>query len=148
MRRNSISAVLVLAIVLTTVFVFSHGATAGQFKRLNTETLAVGAQISAHASPLNTGAAMEMDTYEFKTAAAGGSYRGRILTNSTGQTLNLKVIGTNGLIVASCSAVNAGTCNTATLSLVGNLLFLVIIATQNGAPVNAGAHYSMAVQRQ
>jgi hypothetical protein len=135
-----------LAVALATVVCLStEPATGGQFKRLNASTLAAGAQITAFASPVNQGAAMEMDVYEYLSAAA--SYRCRILRNATGRTLNLRRIGVNGTITASCAAPPAGTCNLPFALHVGNLLFQCTVATQNGAPVPIGSQYVIAVQR-
>jgi hypothetical protein len=117
----------------------------GQFKRLNAATLATGAETSVFASPQNQGAAMEMDGYEYLSAAA--SYRCRILRNATGRTLNLRRIGVNGTIGGSCSAAPGGTCDLPFVVHAGNLLFQCTVATQGGAPVSAGAQYIFAVQR-
>jgi hypothetical protein len=148
MQRSSMLAMVGLTVVLAMVFGFGGDALAGQFKTLNTAGLAVGAQVDAHSSPKNTGAAMEMEVYEWQTTAAGGNYRCRILSNTTGRTLNLREIGVNGTIVGSCAAVNGGTCNTPTLGHGGNLKFMCIVSTANGQPVSSTAHYVMAVQRQ
>lgn len=148
MWHKLVSGILVVASVVALVLVSGRDASAGQFKRLNAQNLTVGQLLAVHASPLNQGNAMEMDTYEVLSATAGGAYRFRITSNATGQTLNLKVIGVNGTIVGSCSAPNGSSCLTPTLTLVGNLLFQVIVATNNGAPVLANAHYTFAVQRQ
>src|SRR5581483_1441227 len=144
MRKNIISGALLLATAVIAVLALYGQTIAGQFKRLNASTLAVGAQITAHASPVNQGNAMEMDTYEFLVAPAGGNYRCRIVSNSTGQTLNLRLIGVDGTIASSCAAPNGGTCNTGTFALVGNLLFQCLVSTHNGAPVVGGAHYIFA----
>lgn len=122
-------------------------ATAGQFKRLDASSLAVGGQIAALASPQNQGAAMEMDVFEFQTPAAGGSFRCRILSNTTGQTLNLRFMGVNGTIISSCAAANNGSCDAGTFSLVGNLLFQCLVATGNGTPVITDARYTLVVER-
>lgn len=134
-------------LLATALLALADTAQAGQFKRLNASGLAVGGQIAALASPQNQGAAMEMDVYEFQTPTNGGSFRCRILTNTTGQTLNLRFIGVNGTIIASCAAANNGSCDAGTFSLVGNLLFQCLVATQNGAPVIADARYTFVVER-
>jgi hypothetical protein len=138
--RFGLAVALAAALCLST-----DPAIGGQFKRLNASVLAAGAQISAFASPQNQGAAMEMDVYEYLSAAA--SYRCRILRNATGRTLNLRRIGVNGTVGASCAAPPLGTCDLPFASHGGNLLFQCIVATQNGAPVVAGAQYVVAVQR-
>ena len=148
MQHASMLAIVGLTVVCTMVFGLSGDALAGQFKTLNTAGLGVGAQVSAHSSPKNTGAAMEMEVYEWPTAAAGGSYRCRLLSNTSGVTLNLREIGVNGTIVGSCAAANGGTCDTPTLGHAGNLKFMCIVSSANGQPVSASAHYIIAVQRQ
>jgi hypothetical protein len=148
MQRASMLAMVGLTVVFAMVFGLGGDAVAGQFKTLNTAGLAVGAQISAHSSPKNTGAAMEMEVYEWPTAAGGGSYRCRILSNTSGVTLNLREIGVNGTVVGSCAAANGGTCDTPTLGHVGNLKFMCIVSSANGQPVSSTAHYIIAVQRQ
>ena len=70
MRRASMLAMVGLTVVCAMVIGLGGDALAGQFKTLNTAGLAVGAQVSAHSSPKNTGAAMEMEVYEWPTAAA------------------------------------------------------------------------------
>jgi hypothetical protein len=148
MRRNLVSGILTLALLLTAAVAFLGDAEAGQFKRLNgTAALPLNAQLAVHASPVNQGAAMEMDTYEFLSAPAGARYRARIISNGTGRTLNVRFIGVNGTIVGSCAAVSFGVCDTPSFLLAGNLLFQVIVATGNGSPVVANAHYILAIQR-
>jgi hypothetical protein len=128
---------------------FAAETNAGQFKRMTgSSALAVNGQISAQASPRNQGAAMEMDVYEWQSQAAGAaSYRCRITSNTTGRTLNLRLIGVNGTIISSCSAVNLGTCNTGTFGVVANLLFQCTVSTANGSPVGGAAQYTFAIQR-
>lgn len=148
MRRTVVSGLLTLTLVLTAVVGFRGEAEAGQFKRLNgTATLPVGGQVIVHASPVNQGLAMEMDTYEFLSRPAGAQYRIRILANATGRALNVSFIGVNATIITRCTTAVNGLCNTPAIGLVGNLLFQAIVATQNGAPVAAGAHYVIAIQR-
>ncbi|HXH08477.1 MAG TPA: hypothetical protein VNP04_01695 [Alphaproteobacteria bacterium] len=148
MLRTSMVVMLGLTVALATVFGLHGEALAGQFKTLNTAGLGVGGSISAHSSPKNFGQAMEMEVYEWPTASTGGNYRCQITSNSTGQTLNLRLIGVNGTIISSCAAANGGTCSTPTAALVGNLKFMCLVATQFGAPVSSSAHYVIAVQRQ
>lgn len=50
------------------------------------------ALIAFHANPVNQGAAMQMDSYEVQTPSTGGSYRFRIVTDSTSRTLNLRKV--------------------------------------------------------
>jgi hypothetical protein len=142
-------ALWVIGFWLAAAMMFAAETNAGQFKRMTgSSTLAVNGSISAHASPRNQGAAMEMDTYEWQSQAAGAaSYRCRITSNTTGRTLNLRFIGVNGTIVSSCSAVNLGTCDTGTFAVVSNLLFQCLVSTANGSPVSGTAHYIFAVQR-
>jgi hypothetical protein len=149
MTRKYKSAVWITSFWLTAAILFTGETNAGQFKRMTgSSTLAVNGNLAAHASPRNQGAAMEMDTYEWQSQIAGAaSYRCRITSNTTGQTLNLKFLGVNGTVVDSCSAVNNGTCNTGTHGLVANLLFQCVTSTANGNPVNGTAHYIFAVRR-
>ena len=134
-----------LAVGGTTLLVGTT-ALAGQFKRLDASTLAPGAQVTALASPQNQGAAMEMDAYEYQSAAT--SYRCRITFNNTGEALNLRVIGVNGAVAFSCATPVNGTCDTPFVGHAGNLLFQCLVATGNGSPVAAGSAYGFAVQRQ
>ena len=118
---------------------------AGQFKRFNASGLALGGQVYAWASPLNQGAAMEMDVYEYLSAAT--SYRCRILYNNTGRQLTLARLGVNGAIQASCTTPVNGTCDLPYVLHAGGLLFQCLVATGNGAPVGAGSLYAIAIQR-
>jgi hypothetical protein len=129
-----------------TTLLFGTTALAGQFKRLDASSLAPGAQVSALASPQNQGAAMQMDAYEYLSAAA--SYRCRITFNSTGEALNLRVIGVNGTVAFSCTTAVNGTCDTPFVAHAGDLLFQCLVATGNGSPVAAGSAYVFGVQRQ
>jgi len=149
MTRKHKSGLWIIGFWLTAAILFTGETSAGQFKRMTgSSTLAVNGNISAHASPRNQGNAMEMDTYEWQSQASGSaSFRCRITSNTTGQTLNLKWLGVNGTIIDSCSALNGGTCDTGVHATVGNLLFQCIVATANGSPVSASAHYIFAVQR-
>ena len=148
MRRTVVSGILTLTLVLTAVVGFGGQAQAGQFKRLDaTASLPVGGQTYVHASPLNHGQAMEMDTYEFLTAPGGGRYRVRILQNVTGRALNVRMIGLNATIITSCTTAVNGLCDSSSIALGGNFLFQVIVATQAFAPVAGGAHYVVAIQR-
>jgi hypothetical protein len=119
---------------------------AGQFKRINASGLAAGALILTWASPQNQGAAMEMDVYEYLTAAA--AYRCRIGYNSTGRQLTLARLGVNGTIQASCTTPVNGVCDLPYVSHAGGLLFQCLVATGNGSPVAAGSLYAFAIQRQ
>jgi len=72
------------------VIISSSQSRAGNYTELEqTATLGAGGSVNVHRSPLNQGAAMEMDYTDFKTAAGGGSYRVIIAQNSTGRALNL-----------------------------------------------------------
>jgi hypothetical protein len=149
MTRKYKSAFWIIGFWLSAAIFFISETNAGQFKRMTgSSTLAVNGSISAQASPRNQGAAMEMDTYEWQSQAAGAaSFRCRITSNTTGQTLNLKWLGVNGTIIDSCSALNLGTCDTGVHGLVANLLFQCVVSTANGSPVSAAARYIFAVQR-
>ena len=125
----------------------STSSEAGQYKTLNTESLAVNTTLRVQSTPLNTGAAAEMEVYEWRSAAGGGSYRCNIRANTTGRSLNLRVLGVNGTQIGTCTAPNGGNCSTAILSVVGNLKFICLVTTQNGAPVSANRDYLFSVSR-
>src|SRR5271166_2677579 len=125
---------------------------AGQYKTLNTATLAAGGSIedsSTPKNPLNSsgvpGGAMEMETYEFQTGPAGGSYYCQIVSNATNKTLNVSLIGVNGTVITSCSAVSGGSCNTLTESLVGTLKFQCVVATQCCSSPSTAGYYIVGV---
>jgi hypothetical protein len=122
-------------------------AQAGQFKTLNTASLAVGASVQAYSSPQNTNDSMEMEVFEWPTPAAGGTYSCDILLNETGRVLNISLIGVNGTVINSCSAAAGGSCSTPIVGLAANTKFQCLTATSFGAPVGAGVYYSMSVQR-
>lgn len=124
----------------------SADAGAGQFKRINASTLAAGASILTWASPQNTGAAMEMDVYEYFSAAA--SYRCRIQYNNTGRAITLARLGVNGTIQASCTTAVNGTCDLPYVGHAAGLVFQCLVATGNGSPVAAGSLYAHTIQRQ
>jgi hypothetical protein len=86
-------------------------AQAGQFKTLNTGDLAAGGSVQAYSSPQNTNQSMEMEVFEWPSAAAGGNYSCDILYNGTGRVLNMSLIGVNGTAINSCSAANGGSCS-------------------------------------
>jgi hypothetical protein len=126
----------------------STASQAGQFKTLSTENLAVGGSLRVFSSPLNNGAAAEMEVYEFRSATAGGFYRCNIAQNNTGQSINLVMLGVNATVIGSCTAPpGGGSCGTPTKSLIGNLKFMCVAATGNGSPVIAGARYILSVSR-
>jgi hypothetical protein len=136
---------LVVCLVASLALV-SGDAGAGQFKRINASTLAAGASILSWASPQNTGAAMEMDVYEYFSAAT--SYRCRIQYNNTGRALTLARLGVNGVIQASCTTPVNGTCDLPYVLHAAGLVFQCLVATGNGAPVAAGSIYAFTIQRQ
>jgi len=130
------------------VLTSSSESQAGNYTELEqTATLGAGGSITVHRSPLNQGGAMEMDYTDFQTAAGAGSYRVTISQNSTGRALNLRLLGVNATIIGQCTTAVNGTCTTATLGLGGNLDFGTVVASQNGAPVSTGGHYSLSVIR-
>jgi hypothetical protein len=139
---------LIAAVVLEALNASGHDASAGQFKRLDASRLSIGAQLAVHASPLNSGQAMEMDTYEFLSGRGEPAYRLRIVSNLTGQELHVTWLGVNGTVITSCTAPLGGSCVTPVFQVVGGLLFQGVISTQFGSPVRPGAHYVFAVQRQ
>lgn len=143
---NSIPLASIAAGVM--VFGFAAPVNAGQFKTLNTQNLGVGGSVQATSSPKNSGQAMEMEVFEFGSAAAGGTYSCRILANATGRTLNMRMVAANGTIPGSCSAAPGGTCSTPPTPILGNLKFQCLVTTSNGAPViGANPTYLMSVNR-
>jgi hypothetical protein len=130
------------------VFAFPASVDAGQFKTLNTESLGVGGSVEATSSPKNTGPAMDMEVFEFRTAAAGGTYSCRILANSTGRILNIHLVGTGGRLVSSCSAdpLTGGTCSTAPTLLLGDRKFHCVVASSI-AVIGVNPTYVMSVNR-
>ena len=126
----------------------SNAAQAGQFKTLDTQSLAVGASIVAHSSPKNSGPAIEMEIFEWPSASTGGTYRCNILSNSTGTTLTIRLIGVNATSLGSCSALPGGSCSTTAVSLLPDFKFLCIVATSNNGLAKPNAHYVMSVSRQ
>jgi hypothetical protein len=111
-------------------------AQAGEFKTLNTNTLAAGGSVTAVTTPKDPipltafGGAIEMESFEFQTSPAGGSYHCQIVANNTNKTLNISLIGVNATVINSCSAAAGGTCNTPAVGLVGDLKFQCLLATQ------------------
>jgi hypothetical protein len=125
----------------------SNAAQAGQFKTLNTQSLAVGASVIAHSSPKNSGSAIEMEIFEWPSASTGGKYRCNILSNSTGTTLTIRLIGVTATPLGSCSALPGGSCSTPIIGLLGDFKFLCIVATSNNGLAGVNAHYVMSVSR-
>ena len=148
MRRNSMLSILALTTLLATGLVWNGEVIAGQFKRLTgSNLLGVGGSISAHASPRNQGTAMEMDVYEYQSAAVAANYRCSITQNSTGRALRLRRIGVDGSITATCITAINGVCSLPLVAHAANLLFQCTVATASSQPVSATAHYTIAVQR-
>lgn len=144
---RKMALVIIVAAGLLALPLFAGDANAGQFKRLVGTIADFGGQIVAHASPLNTSTAMEMDVYEFTTPAAD-SYRCRIIGNTTGQDLTVRLIGLTGSPLASCTTPVNGPCDTPYTALGGGFLFQCTVSSGAGSPVAAGAHYVITVQRQ
>jgi hypothetical protein len=111
---------------------------AGQFKTLNTGSLAVGGFLGGYSSPQSTNNSMEMETYEFLTSSAGGNYYCQILYNGTGKTMNVALIGVNATVISSCSAAAGSSCNTSSIGLAGTTKFQCLYATSFGAPISPG----------
>jgi hypothetical protein len=140
---------LALAALFTLGISFVGTAEAGQFKRLTgSNLLANGGSIQAYASPLNTGAAMEMDVYEFQTTPVFDSWRCFVNANNTGRALNVRLVGVNGTVgTSSCTTPVNGTCATPFVGLAPNLLFQCTVSTGNGSPVLPGSLYRFGIQR-
>ena len=149
MIHTRLSMFVAMASILALIGGTYQQATAGQFRRVDhTANLGIGAQNSFSVSPTNRNSAMEMDTFEWLTRSAGGTYRLRITQNSTNQELTVRMIGLTGAEVTSCTTVANGTCDTPAIQLGGNFLFLAVVATDGaGSPITAGSHYTIAFQR-
>jgi hypothetical protein len=147
MNLQPIALLSALAICAAAMPLAPTDVKAGQYKTLSTELLEAGSFVPATSSPKNSGSAMELEVYEFKTAA-GASYRCEILTNVTGVSLNIRLIHVTGVEVASCIAPAAGACNTAYVAFGPHLKPLCLVATApNSAVVGANPIYTMAVKR-
>jgi hypothetical protein len=149
MRQATVFRTLAMAALFSLGVSFLGTAEAGQFKRLTgSNLLANGGFIQAYASPLNTGAAMEIDVYEFQTTPLSDAWRCFVNANNTGRALNVRLVGVNGTVGASsCTTPVNGTCFTPFVTLAPNLLFQCTVSTGNGAPVAAGSLYRFGVQR-
>jgi len=116
-------------------------AQAGQFKTLNTAGIGAGGSLAGFSSPQNTNQSMEMETYEFLTSPAGGTYFCQILENGVGRTMNVSLIGVNATVISSCAAGVGRSCNTSTsVSLAGNTKFQCVYATAFGSPISPGVN--------
>lgn len=150
MFRKSLSLFVALTSMLVIVFGTLQPASAGQYRRVDqTATLAVGAQVFFRVSPTNHNTAMEMDVWEFLSRNGAGSYRLRIVQNSTGQDLTVRMIGLTGtqLGAVTCTTAVNGVCDTPSIALGANFLFQAIVSSGAGSPVGAGALYTIAIQR-
>jgi len=138
-----------LTLALTALSALCGDAMAGSFKTLDTAGLAIDAQIQVRSSPKSTPeGAIEMEVYEWQTAPEGGVYQCRILVNNTGQPLSIRLVGLDGNISASCSAIAGSACDTAANSFVGDAKFQCLVATSATTDaVVQGANYKMAIQR-
>jgi len=145
MQRPFMTGLVVMAIALATILVWSGGAMAGQFKNLH-GSIANGACNSAHSSPKNVSSAMAMEVFEFVTPVQD-NYRCCIQSNSTGQDLFVRLIGLTGSPLASFqTAVNGTGCTPFTL-LGAGFAFHCTVATGAFSPVGAGAHYVLGACR-
>src|SRR5262245_40123688 len=97
----------------------------------DTESLAPGQSVEAHSSPKNSGTAIEMEIFEWRSASAGGNYRCNIVSNKAGTTLTIRLIGVSATPLGSCDALPGGSCSTPTIGLLGEFKFLCIVATSN-----------------
>ena len=148
MRRAMMFITLVMVALFTLGVSFLGTAEAGQFKRLTGSNLRPnGGSIQVYASPLNTNTAMEIDVYEFQTTAVQDSWRCFVNANSTGRALNVRMIGLNGIVIASCTTPVNGTCGTPFVGLGANFLYQCTVSTSAGAPVRPGSVYRVGVQR-
>ena len=148
MRHATMFKNFAIAALFTLSASFLGTAEAGQFKRLTgSNLLANGGVLRAVASPLNTGAAMEMDVYEFQTVNVLDGWRCFVDANTTGRALNVRLIGVNGTVVTSCTTPVNGTCTIPFTNLAPNLLFQCTVSTGNGAPVLPGSVYRIGIQR-
>jgi hypothetical protein len=149
MRHATMFRTLAMAALFTLGASFLGTAEAGQFKRMTgSNLLPNGGFIQAYASPLNTGAAMEMDVYEFQTIPVlVDGWRCFVNVNTTGRALNVRMINVIGTVATSCTTPVGGTCFTPFINLSPNLLFQCTVSTGNGSPVAAGSFYRFGIQR-
>jgi hypothetical protein len=159
--KVSLVIALLLSIVFATIFAFSENALAGQIVRIRTTaSLPVGSQIELHANPQNCCVvdpdsglpvpdmgSMETDVYEFQSAHNFNSYSCSIVSNTTGQALNLRMIGLTGDIIGSCIAAADGTPCTVTGFLQEFRLWLCTVSTAPGRPVAPTAEYTLTIGR-
>lgn len=139
---------LALAATAGGVLLGTSAASAGQLKTLNTQVLGVNGQVTAYSSPKNTNSAMEMEVYEWQTAAVQVNWRCRILSNQTTRALSLRMIGLTGVELASCTTAPGGTCDTPSVTLGATFKFMCTVATGAGSPIPSDTSwYRIAVQR-
>jgi hypothetical protein len=144
--QKKLAGIVSLAIIVS--LVAAGGAVAGQFKNLNnTAALAPNGLVRAVSSPQNTGTAIELEAYEFLTAPDAASWTCRILGNGAGVPLNMRLVGLNGSILASCTAPAGGVCNTPAQNLLPGHRYLCLVASDAGSPAAPLGAYTMAVQR-
>lgn len=146
MRRNSMLGILALTTILATGLALSRDATAGSFKVVSTLGLANGGARFAWSSPFNVSSAMEIEVYEWVTNATDG-WRCGISSNSTGQDLQVRLIGLTGTVLASCVTPVNGTCGTPFVGLGFGFAFHCTVSSGAGSPVILGSNYRFFVQR-
>jgi len=138
-------AIFFFGIVLAFVLMVTGDALAGQFTTV--PSVPNGGEVSFYASPKNYGNAMEMHVYEFPSTTVADNYRCRIVSNSTGRALRLKLIGVDGTIINSCITPVNGICATPIVGLLPNLKFHCTVSSGNPFPVSSSALYRIAIGR-
>ena len=138
-------AMVLFCCVLAVALLMNAGALAGQFT--NVPTVPNGGEVQFYASPKNYGNAMMMHTYSFNSTTVTDNFRCRIVSNSTGRALRLKLIGVDGTIINSCITAVNGTCATPIVALLPNLRFHCTVSSGNPFPVTSSALYRIAIGR-
>jgi hypothetical protein len=143
---------LVSAVTALGLFSAASAVQAGQFKNVQTNSLASGACVTMHSSPQNqgpvSGAAMGIETFEF-LPPANGNYRCCANQNTTGQKLFVRLMDlTSGPASSMQSATINGNACTGYVNLTAGYAYQCTVATDFNAPVTPTAHYAFKVCRQ
>jgi hypothetical protein len=142
------------ALLLATAFgllgAFST-AQGGQFKNVQTNSIADNTCVFVHSSPQNQGnsgsAAMEIEIFEFIPPVAD-NYKCCIGANTTGQALTVRLLNPTGAqSTVATTAVNGGGC-TGNVSLTFPYAYQCTVATGPAMPAVQNAHYTLKICRQ
>lgn len=138
-------AMVFFCFVLAVALLVNADASAGQFTTV--PSVPNGGEVAFTSSPKNYGNAMEMHVYEWPSTTVTDNYRCRIVSNSTGRALRLRLIGVDGSIINFCITPVNGTCATPIVSLLPNLKFHCTVSSGNPFPVTSSALYRVAIGR-